>query len=52
MYKYNITQGKLFTHNDFKVENIPKTTVYCIIKRYESGLSTENKKVLKRKVTK
>ena len=51
-YKNNITLGKMFTYNHFKVENVPKTTVYCIIKRYESGLTAENKKILKRKGTK
>ena len=49
--KNNITRGKLFTYNHFKVENVPKTIVYRITKRYENGLSAENKKDLKRKST-
>ena len=48
-YKNNITQGKLFTCNHFKAENVPNTTAYYIIKRHESGLSAEKKKILKRK---
>ena len=35
-YKNNITRGKLFTYNHFKVENAPKTTVYRVIKRAEN----------------
>ena len=33
IYKNNITRGKLCTYNRFEVENVPKTTVYRIIKR-------------------
>ena len=50
--KNNITRGKLFTYNHFKVENVSKITVYCIITRSESGLSAENKKIWKVKDTK
>ena len=32
LYKNNITR-KLFTYNHFKEENVPKTTVYCLIKK-------------------
>ena len=42
-YKNNITQGKLSTYNHFKVKNVPKTTFYHIIKRYESGVQKTQK---------
>ena len=49
--KKNVTRGKLFTYNHFKVENVPKTTVYCMNKRYESRLKVKNKNILNRKIT-
>ena len=49
---YKFHKNNMSMYNHFKVGNVPETTVYHIIKRYESALSAENKNIFKRKSTK